>query len=177
MKFSDTPIHGAFLVEIPRFPDERGYLDVLYSSKWLEDRGVPLRVAQSMSSWNKERGTLRGLHYQEKPRMEIKLVSCVVGAVFDVIVDIRPDSPTYKQWYGVELTAENHRGLYVPEGLAHGYQTLVDNSLFLYHTTQPYEPSLARGVAWNDPAFGVKWPEVPRRIISARDQEHRPFVG
>jgi dTDP-4-dehydrorhamnose 3,5-epimerase len=163
------------VVEIPRFPDERGFLDVLYSSKFLADRGLSLPVFQSMCAWNRSEGTLRGMHYQEKPRMEIKLVTCVIGAIYDVIIDLRKDSPTYKKWFAVELSDENHLALYIPEGLAHGYQTLVPDCRVLYHTTQPYDAALARGVAWNDPAFAVEWPRTPHRIISPRDLEHPPY--
>jgi dTDP-4-dehydrorhamnose 3,5-epimerase len=177
MKFQDTPIQGAFIAEIPHFPDERGYLDVVYSSQFLADKGLKLPVAQSMAAWNRTKGTLRGMHYQDAPRTEIKLVACPVGAIYDVMIDLRKDSPSYQKWFAVELSGENHRALYIPEGIAHGYQTLADNSYVLYHTSQPYDPALARGVAWNDPAFNVKWPEARSRIISPRDLQHPPYRG
>jgi len=177
MKFSETPLSGAFVVEIPRFPDERGYLDVLFSTEFLAKQGLKLPVAQSMCAWNAKKDTLRGMHYQEEPRTEIKLVTCPMGAIYDVIVDLRKDSPTYKKWFSVELSAENHKALLIPEGLAHGYQTLTDGCYVLYHTSQPYDAGLARGIAWDEPAIGIRWPEAKRRVISPRDLQHPPFQG
>ncbi len=175
MKFSETPLPGAFVTDIPRFPDERGFLDVLFSTEFLSAAGLTLPVVQSMAAWNQHKGTLRGLHYQAKPRTEIKFVTCLRGRIFDVIVDLRKQSPAYKKWFAVELSGDNHRALYIPEGVAHGYQTLTDDAYVLYHTSQPYDAKLARGLAWNDPAFGIQWPAADNRIISPRDLEHPPY--
>ncbi len=177
MKFAETPLPGALIIDLSRFPDERGFLDVLFSTEILGTKQLSFKVVQSMAAWNRKKGTLRGMHYQEKPRSEVKLVTCLTGGIYDVVIDLRKESPTYKKWFAVELTAENHKALYIPEGLAHGYQTLMEDTRVLYHTSQPYDAGLARGVAWNDPAFNVCWPEAKERVISPRDLEHPAYTA
>jgi dTDP-4-dehydrorhamnose 3,5-epimerase len=133
-------------------------------------------VAQCSISWNARKGTLRGMHYQAQPFAECKLVRCSAGAIYDVIVDLRPASPSYRKWFAAELTATNRRMLYIPEGFAHGFQTLVDGTEVCYQISESYRPEHSRGVRWNDPAFGIEWP-IPDPILSARDRafaDHQP---
>ena len=133
-------------------------------------------LVQTNLSFNKKRGTLRGMHFQIAPFVQAKLVQCIAGSIYDVVIDLRRDSPTFKQWIAVELSAANHRMLYVPEDFAHGFQTLEDNSEVFYHMSEAYAPEGARGVRWDDPAFAVDWP-VADRIIIARDRDYPDFVG
>jgi dTDP-4-dehydrorhamnose 3,5-epimerase len=132
---------------------------------------------QCSVSFNPKEGTLRGMHYQADPHAEAKVVSCIRGAVFDVILDLRPTSTTYKQWTATELTAENRRSVYVPEGFAHGFQTVGPNSEIMYLISRPYRPEAQRGVRWDDPAFGIQWPDTPERTISERDRSLPDFQG
>jgi dTDP-4-dehydrorhamnose 3,5-epimerase len=174
--FTETPLEGAYVVEIERINDERGWFARSFCSEEFEEHGLDPSVVQCNLSFNYTRGTLRGMHYQEEPHAECKLVRCVRGAIYDVVVDLRADSPTYRTWYGVELTPENGRMLYVPKGLAHGFQTLADESEVFYQMSEVHVPSHARGVRWNDPAFGIRWPETEERIISAKDQAYPDFM-
>jgi dTDP-4-dehydrorhamnose 3,5-epimerase len=174
--FTETPLEGAYVVEIERINDERGWFARSFCSEEFEEHGLDPSVVQCNISFNHMRGTLRGMHYQEEPHAECKLVRCVRGAIYDVVVDLRADSPTYRTWYGVELTPENGRMLYVPKGLAHGFQTLADESEVFYQMSEVHVPSHARGVRWNDPAFGIRWPAAEERIISAKDQAYPDFM-
>jgi dTDP-4-dehydrorhamnose 3,5-epimerase len=176
MIWRETELPGAFVVESERVEDERGWFTRIYDVVELEDRGLAASFAQGSLAYNKERGTLRGMHYQAEPHAEAKLVRCVRGAVHDVIVDLRPGSPTFKCWAAVELTAAGGRMLYIPEGLAHGYLTLEDESETLYLISAPYAPQSARGVRWDDPAFGIEWPEDPR-MMSEKDKAWPDFSG
>lgn len=132
-------------------------------------------MVECNSSFNRSKGTLRGMHYQTAPHEQAKLVRCVRGAMYDVIIDLRPDSPTFKQWLGIELTGEDTKALYVPPSFAHGFKTLVDNTQVSYHTSSYYQPSSERGVRWDDPAFNITWPQTESRIIIARDLEYPDF--
>ena len=169
MIFIETSLKGAFVIEPERIEDERGFFARTWSRDEFEQNDLDTRLAQCSISFNSRKGTLRGLHYQIAPHEETKLVRCTMGAIYDVIVDLRPDSPTFKQWAAMELTADNRRMLYIPKGLAHGYQTLADHTELFYQMSDPYHPESASGVRWDDPAFGVVWPEPPA-IISDRDQ-------
>lgn len=174
MIFTETKLKGAFIVDIQPHEDERGF----FARSWCEDEfkrhGLNPRLAQCNISFNKKRGTLRGMHYQTEPYPEAKLARCTMGAIYDVIIDLRHDSSTFKQWFAVELTAQNRRALYIPEGLAHGFQTLEDNTEVFYQMSEFYHPECARGVRWDDPAFGVVW-HLTSFVISAKDYEYPWF--
>ena len=176
MIWRETELAGAFVVESEPIEDERGWFARIYDEGELEQNGLATRFAQGSLAYNEERGTLRGMHYQEEPYAEAKLVRCISGAVHDVIVDLRPDSPTFRRWVAVELTAASGRMLYVPEGLAHGYLTLENESETLYLISAPYAPEAARGVRWDDPAFGIAWPDEPR-VLSEKDKAWPDFSG
>ena len=176
MRFTPTPIEGAFVIDVEPIADERGFFALSWSPREFEARGLTARLAQCNISFNPARGTLRGLHYQAQPHEEAKLVRCTAGAVFDVLVDLRRGSPTFRRWVGHELTATNRRMLFVPEGCAHGYLTLADDSEVFYQVSAEYVPALARGVRWDDPAFGIEWPEAPR-VMLERDRGYSDFGG
>ncbi|HET6145680.1 MAG TPA: dTDP-4-dehydrorhamnose 3,5-epimerase [Candidatus Acidoferrales bacterium] len=176
MNLIGLPLSGAYLIELDLIADERGYFARTWCAEEFQRLGLNPRLAQCSISSNTRRGTLRGMHYQAEPFAEAKLVRCSAGAIHDVIVDLRQDSPTYCKWIGAELTSANHKMLYVPEGFAHGFQTLVGNTEVTYHISAPYQPDYARGVRWNDAAFGIEWP-IAQPILSARDRafaDHRP---
>ena len=175
MNFTGTKLPGAMVIELDPKADERGFLARTWCQNEFAARGLQTELRQCNLSFNEKKGTLRGLHYQAKPHAEAKLVTCVRGAIYDVAVDLRPDSPTFKQWLAVELTAANRRMLYIPEGLAHGFQTLEDHSEVFYYMFEFYHPESARGVRWDDPAFEIKWPPVEKLIISAWDRNHELF--
>ena len=175
MKFQESPLAGAYTIEMDRLEDERGFFARSHSAEEFAARGLPAAMPQSSVSFNARRGTLRGLHYQAEPHAEDKLVRCTAGAIYDVIVDLRPDSPTARRWFGVELSAANHRSLFVPKGLAHGFMTLRDDTEVLYMISVPYAPGFERGLRWNDPAIGISWPTAPS-VVSARDAAY-PLLG
>jgi dTDP-4-dehydrorhamnose 3,5-epimerase len=166
-----TALAGAFSVEIERIEDERGFFARSFCQKEFQAQGLDPVVAQCSISFSPLRGTLRGMHYQDKPYEEAKLVRCTLGAIWDVIVDIREDSATRHRWHAVELTAENCRALYVPCGFAHGFQTLADDSEVLYQMSEFYHPESSRGLRWDDPAFGIPWP-LHDPILSPRDRAY-----
>lgn len=170
MIFEETRIRGAFILEVKKIEDERGFFARTWCQKEFESRGLNPTTVQSNLSFNKKRGTLRGLHYQVAPSEEAKLVRCTRGAIFDVAVDLRPDSPTYLEWVGAELTAENRRMLYVPEGCAHGYQTLKDDTEVFYQVSQFYSPEAERGARWDDPAIGIEWRDIGTCLVSDKDK-------
>ena len=174
MVFSETGLPAAFIVDVDGHDDERGFFARSWCQREFEARGMNSRVVQCNISRNRLTGTLRGMHYQVAPHAEAKLVRCTAGAIYDVIVDLRPDSPTFRRYFGVVLSAENHRALYVPEEFAHGFLTLADNSEVLYHMSQFYEPAAAQGFRWDDPAFNIAWPE-PVRLMSERDRNYPDF--
>lgn len=176
MIFTETKLSGAFLIELERHNDMRGFFAPSWSEKEFAERGLVSHFVESNISFSHKRGTLRGMHYQAAPHGQVKLVRCTTGAIYDVIIDLRPDSPTFKQWTAVELTARNHLMLYVPLDFAHGYQTLEDDTEMTYQVSSPYHPVSSKGVRWNDPAFGVTWPE-DERVIIERDQRYPDFAG
>lgn len=174
MNISETRLAGAFIVDVEAHADERGLFARTFCAEVFADFGLPTRFVQCNTSYNARRGTLRGMHFQRPPHAEGKLVRCAVGAVFDVFVDLRPKSPTYCQWQGLELNAENRRALYIPPMIAHGFQVLVDGSEVFYQMTEFYHPESADGVRWDDPAFGIDWP-IYEPILSERDSGYPDF--
>lgn len=175
MKFTGTNLEGAFVIDLEPRRDDRGYFARTFCATEFAEHGLKPVIVQGNLSFNYRKGTLRGMHYQVAPAMETKLVRCANGAVYDVIIDLRPDSPTYLSHFGVELTAENGRALYVPEMFAHGYQTLTDGAEVLYQVSEFYTPACERGVRYNDPSFGIEWP-LPVTDISEKDAAW-PFVN
>ena len=169
MIFTPAPLQDAFIIDVERRGDERGHLARTFCEQEFADQGLVTRFVQSSTILSPTRGTLRGLHYQRAPHGEVKLVRCTRGGAHVTIVDLRPESPTHLRWLGVELTPDNGRLLYVPTGFAQGYQTLADTTEVAYQMSHEYVPEAATGVRWNDPAFGIDWPEAECRIISARD--------
>jgi dTDP-4-dehydrorhamnose 3,5-epimerase len=174
MIFRPLEVSGAFLVEPEPIPDERGFFARLWCQREFEEHGLLTRIAQCSQSFNKKKGTLRGLHYQLAPHAEVKVVLCTKGAIYDVVLDLRPASPTFKRHAAVTLTAENCLLAYVPEGCAHGFQTLEDGTEVLYLISEFYRPDHARGVRWNDPAFDIPWPPG-EKILSERDRSCPDF--
>ncbi len=174
MKFTATKIAGVFEVEIQPHEDERGFFARTWCQKEFEDKRLNPNLAQCSISFNPKKGTLRGVHYQEAPHQEAKLVRCTRGAIYDVALDLRPQSATFKQWTAAVLSADNRRGFYVPEGCAHGFITLDDNTEVFYQISEFFSPGTSRGVRWDDPAFAIEWPaEVC--VISERDRSYPEF--
>lgn len=174
MKFSETEIAGAFVLDIEPSADDRGFFARQWCARELADHGLVGTLAQASLSFNRARGTLRGMHYQAAPHGETKIVSCSRGAIFDVLVDLRP-GPGQCRWVGYELSAQNHRMLYVPEGVAHGFLTLEPDTEVQYFISAFFEPTAARGARYNDPAFGIRWPG-PAEVISPRDATYPDFA-
>lgn len=170
MIFKETKLQGAFVIAIEKRQDERGFFARAWCKKEFEAHGLNVHLVQANLAFSQKKGTLRGMHYQVSPYEEAKLVRCIKGAIFDVAIDLRPDSATYKSWVGVELTDDNHKMLYIPENFAHGYQTLTDNAEVFYQVSQFYSPESERGVRWDDPAFGIKWPETDDVVVSEKDK-------
>ena len=168
MIFTPLRLRGALLLDLELHHDERGFFARTWSRSEFEEHGLNLRIEQCGVSFSPRRGTLRGMHYQAAPHEEAKLVRCAAGVIHDVIIDLRPSSATYTRWEAVELSAANRRMLYVPEGFAHGFLTLADDTEVSYQMSEAYRPEAARGVRWDDPAFAIAWPE-PVRVISDRD--------
>ena len=175
MIFWETTVAGAWVIEPERLPDERGFFARIWDGEEFAERGLSSRLAQCSIAHTKRRGTLRGLHYQLPPHEESKLVRCVAGAVYDVAVDLRPASPSFRGWCGVELSAENRLALYVPEGCAHGFLSLTDDSEVLYQISGAQQTEASRGVRWDDAAFGIRWPE-PVLLTNDRDRTFRDFA-
>jgi dTDP-4-dehydrorhamnose 3,5-epimerase len=174
VKFSPTALAGACIIDIEPVPDERGFFARSWCREEFAKHGLNPDLAQCSISFNKKHGTLRGMHYQAKPHEETKVVRCTRGAIYDVIVDLRPESSTFRKWIAVELSADNRRMLYVPPGFAHGFQSLVDDTEVFYQISTFYHPESARGARWNDPAFGIEWP-VTERVISDKDRQYPDF--
>jgi len=174
MTFTETRIPGAWIVDIEAIRDDRGFFAMTWLPGEFQSRGLDPALAQCNLAWNDKRGTLRGMHYQREPHTQAKLVRCTRGAIFDVVVDLRPGSPTYRHWTGVELTQDNRRMLFIPGGLAHGYITLADETEVFYQTSSPWERQAEGGVRWNDSAFGIEWPLAPK-VISERDATWADF--
>lgn len=175
MNFLETPLKGAFLIDPEKIEDTRGFFARTWCQREFESQGISFKPVQCNVSYNKKKGVLRGMHYQVFPHQEAKLVWCIKGAIHDVIIDLRPMSPTITQHVSVVLTAENRRMLYIPEGFAHGFQTLENEAEIFYQMSEFYAPECAQGVRWNDPAFGIQWP-TDERLISERDQNYPDFI-
>lgn len=171
--FCETKLKGAFIIELERLEDERGFFARTFCQEEFEAHGLNARIVQCNISFNKRKGTLRGMHYQVAPYEEAKLVRCTKGAIYDVIIDLRPDSLTFRRWIAVELTADNRFMLYVPADFAHGFQTLEDNTEVFYQMSEFYHPECARGVRWDDPAFAIEWPMVP---ITISEKDEAPLI-
>ena len=175
MIFIETPLRGAFVIEIEPLHDDRGFFARTWCQREFEAHGLETRLVQCSVSFNTRAGTLRGLHYQAAPHEEVKVVRCTSGAVFDVIVDLRSESPTVAGHYSVTLSSANRRMLYVPQGFAHGFQTLENDTEVTYQISEFHQPESARGVRWNDPAFGIVWPTTEQRRMNERDQTYPDF--
>lgn len=173
--FRETELKGAFVIEPERYEDERGFFARSFSHREFEARDINPRLVECNISFNRRRHTVRGMHFQQAPHAQAKLVRCTAGAIHDVIIDLRPNSETFGRWVGVELNAENHLMLYVPEGFAHGFQTLVDDTEVFYQVSEYYAPESCGGVRWNDPAFGIRWRETEQVIINERDRTYGDF--
>lgn len=174
MIFTETKLKGAFIVDIELIEDQRGFFARSFCRKEFGALGLKTEIAQCNISFNKKKGTLRGMHFQVHPKSEAKLVRCTRGKIYDVIIDLRIDSLTYCQWVAVELSSVNARAIFIPEGFAHGFQTLEDNSEVFYQMFEFYAPDYARGVRWDDPAFGISWP-LPNPIISEKDMSYPSY--
>ena len=175
MIFTETRIKGAFIIEPQKHQDERGFFARVWCQKEFSNNGLCDYVAQVNASYNKSKGTLRGMHYQQVPYGEIKLVRCTAGAIYDVIIDLRPESATYRQWLGVELTSSNQKMLYIPENFAHGYQTLEDDSEITYQVSEFYTPHAEAGIRYDDPMFSIRWP-IGITAISEKDLNWPDFT-
>lgn len=174
MKFIETKLKGAYIIEPERLEDERGFFARTFCQKEFEAQGLNPKLVQCSISYNKHRGTLRGMHYQVAPMAESKLVRCTKGAIYDVIIDMNPQSPTYCQWIAVELNNENRNMIYIPEGFAHGFQTLENDTEVFYQMSEFYAPEYAKGVRWDDPAFEIKW-LISNPILSEKDISYEGF--
>ena len=175
MIFTPTDLPGAYVIEPDRRADLRGHFARTYCEKEYADHGLEPHISQSSVSFNLRKGTLRGMHYQAAPFEEVKVVRCNRGSIYDVIIDLRPDSPAYKKWFAVQLDEENGKILYIPRGFAHGFQTLADNTEVFYQMSQVFSAEHACGVRWNDPAFSITWPDA-ERIILDRDRNYPDFL-
>lgn len=176
MIFTETRLAGAFVIDVEPHADDRGFFARAFCEEELRARGLDAHIAQCNISWNRVRGTLRGLHYQAAPHEETKIVRCTRGAIWDVIVDLRPDSVTRNQWVAETLTADNRKMLYIPHGFAHGFITLADDSELFYSMGTAFAAGAGRGVAWNDPAFGIEWPIAPV-VMAERDRTYERWLG
>lgn len=177
MIFTPTELDGAYVVDLEPRGDERGFFARAWAVAEFAAHGLSTEVVQANIAFNHRKGTLRGMHFQHAPHAEVKLVRCTRGALYDVIVDLRPSSPTHTRWIGVELTADNRRMLYVPEGFAHGYQTLADDTEAYYQVSAAYAPEAEGGVRWDDPAFAIEWPDPDPPVMSEKDRawpDYRP---
>ena len=176
MRFVGTKVNGVYVIEIEKKEDERGFFARTFCQQEFEAHGLNPRTVQCSASFNRKKGTLRGMHYQVAPHAETKVVRCIAGAIYDVAVDLRPSSPTYKQWTALELSGHNRLSIYIPAGCAHGFQTLADNTEVYYQISEFYHPESARGVRWNDPAFGIQWPYEECRTLSERDGAYPDYA-
>ncbi len=178
MILREAPLPGAYLVELERLTDERGYFARTFDARVFAEFGLNAAVVQCSTSFNACAGTVRGMHYQAEPHGEAKLVRVTRGSIYDVIIDLRATSPTFRRWFGVQLDADGEASLFVPAGFAHGFQTLLDASEVHYQMSQPYLPEAARGVRFDDPAFAIRWPEPPTGglVVSDRDRSFADFT-
>lgn len=175
MIFTETALKDAYLIEPEKHEDGRGYFARVFCENEFETHGFKLNMVQSNVAFSRKKGTLRGLHYQINPYSEVKLIRCITGSIYDVIIDLRPESSTYKQWFGIELNSKNSQMLLIPENFAHGYQSLVDDTEVFYQVSQFYTPDAERGLRWDDPAFNIQWPEMDHPIISEKDKSWPDF--
>jgi dTDP-4-dehydrorhamnose 3,5-epimerase len=175
MNLNKTSFSGVFLIEIEKLNDERGFFARTFDSNFFEENNLVSKFIQSSISYNIKKGTIRGMHYQTNPFSETKLITCTNGKFFDVLIDLRENSKTFKKWQSFELDSKNYSTLYVPEGIAHGFQTLEDNSVLSYQISNIYKPEFSRGIGWNDPLFNIDWPLKPT-IISKKDQKYLDYV-
>ncbi len=175
MLFKKTSLKDSYIIELELMEDERGFFARSFCQQEFEKNGLNPCIAQCNISYNKKKGTLRGMHYQEPPHKEAKLVSCMRGSFYDVIIDLRADSPTYRNWMAVELSATDYKILYVPEGFAHGFQTLEDETIIFYQLSEFYHPESSRGIGWDDTSFNIDWP-ISEPILSERDLSYPAFV-
>lgn len=175
MRFTATSLPGAFIIELEPIEDMRGFFARSFCRREFEEHGLNPEIAQCDISFNRQKGTIRGMHYQAPPMEEAKLVRCTAGAMYDVIIDLRPASPAYRKWISAGLTAENRKMLYIPGGFAHGFQTLTDNTEVFYQISQFYSPAHGRGIRWNDPAFNIEWP-IKNPVISEKDSSYGDFL-
>ena len=171
MKFLETKFKGVYLIEIEKNLDERGFFARTFDKKQFLELGLDVDLFQCNVSFNKKTGTLRGMHYQSSPYEEIKIVRCTQGKIFDVIIDLRSNSPTFRKWISFELSSKNHKMIYIPKGFAHGFQTLEDNTEIFYHMSDYYMPKYANGIAWNDKSVKIKWP-IENPILSVNDKSY-----
>lgn len=176
MLFHNTSLKDAYLIDLEKREDERGFFARFFCSKEFEGKNLEKGFVQVNNSLSKHKGTLRGIHYQVAPKEEVKLVRCIKGSFYDVIVDLRKNSPTFKQWFGAHLSGENRRMMYVPKGFGHAFLTLEDDTEALYMVSEYYSPEHERGVRWDDPSIHIKWPFEPL-IISEKDEKHPLFCG
>jgi dTDP-4-dehydrorhamnose 3,5-epimerase len=176
MGLKETKLKGSYLIEPERFDDERGFFARVFSAREFAAHGITDRFVEGNLSFNRKRSTLRGMHYQADPDSQGKVVRCTAGAIFDVGIDLRSESPTFKQWIGYELSAENRLSFFVPPGFAHGYLTLEDNTEVYYEVSNFYAPENSRGIRWDDPAFSIEWPNVGEMIINERDRTYPDFL-
>ena len=174
MIFTETDLQGAYVIDVEPIKDNRGFFARGWCKSEFEDQGLKSQIVQCNLSFNHSKGTVRGMHYQLDPFREVKLIRCIRGAIYDVIIDIRTNSASFKSWFGIELSEENRRMLYVPEGFAHGYQTLFDNCEVFYQVTEYYQPNHEYGIRWNDPVFDIKWP-LHATIVSDKDKTYPDF--
>ena len=174
MLFNELSLKGAILIQLEKLEDERGFFARSFCQNEFKEHHLKTNIAQSNVSFTKKRGTIRGMHYQISPHEEAKLVSCIRGAIHDVIIDLRPESPTFKRWLGIEMKAQNSEMLYVPEGFAHGFQTLTNNAVVFYQMFEFYHPESSRGVRFDDAAFDIKRP-LECAVISKKTVSHREF--
>jgi dTDP-4-dehydrorhamnose 3,5-epimerase len=175
--FEETRLPGAFVIELERREDDRGFFARTFCANEFGDHSLETSLVQANMSWNPRQGTLRGMHFQHPPHAEVKVIRATRGAIYDVIIDLRPESETFKHWIGVELSADNRRALYVPERFAHGFQTLVPDTEVHYLVTEYYTPEAEGGVRWNDPAFGIEWPDPQHAFLSEKDAGWPDFPG
>ena len=175
MKFNETKLQGAYVIEIEKLEDERGFFARTWDEKQFKEIGLNTHMVQNSISFNKKKGTFRGLHYQVSPFEEIKLVRCTKGKIYDVIIDLRPQSYTFKKWISIELNEYNHKMLYIPKGFANGFQTLEDNSEVYYEISQYYNPKYSAGINYNDPTFNIKYP-LEISVISKTDLSYPKFT-
>ena len=177
MKFTETGLDGAFVIETEPHLDERGFFARAWCRREFEEAGIRINFVQANIAFSQNKGTLRGMHFQKAPNVEAKFLRCIRGSIFDVIIDLRPNSSTFKKWFGIELTADAHKMVFIPEGFAHGYLTTKDDTEVFYLVSAFYTPDAEGGVRWDDPALGVKWPMTGNLIISEKDKNWPDFRG